>query len=159
MSLKQESSTSARTSLRQDSVVSAFSTSTPEARKRQVDQALEYALEQAIAQRPVKPLTLLAQRLRLWDDAVNGSWGLRKRCVQVFEEADADGSGVLDFSEMAKLAGSEAFAQTLVRSLDADKNGKVNLAEWLIYMKQNYDVSKEAAAALLDGFEEWLAKR
>ena len=42
---------------------------------------------------------------------------------------------------------------------DADKNGKVNLAEWLIYMKQNYDVSKEAAAALLNGFEEWLAKR
>ena len=136
-----------------------MATSTPQARKRQVDQALEFALEKAIAERPVKPLSLVAAKLRLWDDAVNGSWALRQRSTEVFHKADFDNSGHLDLAELGRLLGSEEFAQAMLKSLDVDSNQTVNLAEWLIYMKENYEVSKEATATLLDNFEEWLNKR
>jgi len=65
----------------------AWRPQTPEGLRQQVDSALEYALERAIAERPAKPLLLVAAKLRMWDEAVNGSWPLRKRSEAVFRRA------------------------------------------------------------------------
>jgi hypothetical protein len=58
-------------------VATAWLGSSPEAKRQQLDSAIEYALEQAILERPEKPLQCMAQKLRDWDDAVNGSWPLK----------------------------------------------------------------------------------
>ena len=65
------------------SVATAWLRSSPEAKKQQVDAALEYALESTLQVRPAKPLMLVAQKLREWDDAVNGKWPLRSESEAV----------------------------------------------------------------------------
>ena len=124
---------------------------TPEGLRQQVDSALEYALERAIAERPTKPMLLVAAKLRLWDEAVNGSWPLRKRSEAVFRRADGDGSGELDLAELREL--HHAAADAFLRAHDGDNNGTINMAEWLIHMYECCTSSQEAASALLDLFE------
>ena len=88
--------------------------SSPEGKRQQVDAALEYALEATLAERPVKPLKLVAAKLREWDAAVNGDWPLRREAEAVFARADADASGHLDLAEMTAMRQDPKFAE-LVR--------------------------------------------
>merc|ERR1711924_540249 len=76
---------------------------------------------------------------------------LRKRSEDVFAKADRDGSGALDLGEVRKmdLPGAEAFFS----AHDGNSDGKVSLAEWLIYMKGCSATSEEAATAMLDRFD------
>ena len=124
---------------------------TPEGLRQQVDSALEYALERAIAERPAKPLLLVAAKLRMWDEAVNGSWPLRKRSEAVFRRADGDGSGQLDLAELREL--QHAAADAFLRAHDGDNNCTISMAEWLIHMHECCTSSQVAASALLDLFE------
>lgn len=86
----------------------------PEGKRQQVDAALEYALEATLGERPVKPLQLVAAKLREWDAAVNGDWPLRREAEAVFGRADADGSGHLDLTELTAMREDPKFAE-LVR--------------------------------------------
>jgi hypothetical protein len=129
----------------------AWRPQTPEGLRQQVDSALEYALERAIAERPAKPLLLVAAKLRMWDEAVNGSWPLRKRSEAVFRRADGDGSGQLDLAELREL--QHAAADAFLRAHDGDNNCTINMAEWLIHMHECCTSSQVAASALLDLFE------
>ena len=126
------------------------------AKRVQLDSAIEYALERALAERPPKPLPHVAQKLRLFDDAVNGLWPLRDRSEAVFRQADSDGSGHLDLSELRAM--HKQGADGLLQLADASGNGdgRVSLAEWLVYMRQASADSYEGAKALLDLYEKHL---
>ena len=126
--------------------------SSPEARRQQLDSAIEYSLEQAILERPEKPFQCMAQKLRNWDDAVNGSWPLKKLSVQVFTSADRDGSGTIDVAELAAQSSSRELADAMLRGIDVDVSRSINLAEWLVYMKHSAAVSQDGASALLASF-------
>ena len=110
-------------------VATAWLRSSPEAKKQQVDAALEYALEATLQVRPAKPLLLVAQKLREFDDAVNGKWPLRTECEAVFARADADGSGMLDLAEMTAMRASAEYGE-LVRTR-AHAAGSLSCASYL----------------------------
>ena len=128
--------------------------SSAEGRRKQVDLAMEYALECAITKRPLKPLPFVAEKLRLWDDAVNGRWPLRDRAEQVFTKALKSGSAVL--SELAALQGSESFLNVGVAPLDTTSKSAVNATDWLVYIRQLASASEDAAGAVLDVVENWI---
>lgn len=100
----------------------------PEGKRQQVDAALEYALEATLGERPVKPLQLVAAKLREWDAAVNGDWPLRREAEAVFGRADADGSGHLDLTELTAMREDPKFAE-LVRCTRRHPSGKPPLSE------------------------------
>lgn len=132
----------------------AWVTSSPEGRKKQVDDAMEYALERAIAERPQKPMPFVAEKLRVWDNAVNGTWPLRKQAEALFRKGDEDGSGQLDLVEVRAMQGGGA--EGMLKTQDGNNDGKVNLAEWLIYIHSLCAQSEEAATSLLDMFDKKL---
>ena len=125
-------------------------------RRAHVDAALEYALERAIADRPTKPLVHVADKLRKWDEAVLGDWRLKKRAQNIFERADADGSGFLDLAELTAMKNSPEFGEAMLSIIDADSGGQIELNEWLIYVKANETADFEVASKMLDMFENWL---
>ena len=130
--------------------------SSAEGRRKQVDLAMEYALECAITKRPLKPLPFVAEKLRLWDDAVNGRWPLRDRAEQVFTKALKSGSAVLSVDELAALQGSESFLNVGVAPLDTTSKSAVNATDWLVYIRQLASASEDAAGAVLDVVENWI---
>ena len=139
------------------SVATAWLRSSPEAKKQQVDAALEYALESTLQVRPAKPLMLVAQKLREWDDAVNGKWPLRSESEAVFARADADGSGQLDLAEMTAMRASAEYGELMLTNLDMSLDGKVSMAEWLIAMKANVDKNEEATKKMLELYDAYLS--
>ena len=92
------------------STVMQWMRSSPEGKRQQVDAALEWALEATLAERPIKPLKLVASKLREWDAAVNGDWPLRREAESVFARADVDGSGHLDLTELSAMRQDQRFA-------------------------------------------------
>ena len=94
-------------------VTTAWLRTSPEAQKQQVDAALEFALEATLQERPKKPLVLVSKKLREFDAAVNGDWELRPECEAVFNRADADGSGMLNLTEIHAMRQSEEFANVV----------------------------------------------
>lgn len=49
---------------------------------------------------------LVAEKLRDWDDAVNGTWPLKVEAEAVFHRADVDNSGSLELGELSQLKSS-----------------------------------------------------
>ena len=96
-------------------VVSSWLRSSPEGKKQQVDSALEFALEAALAVRPTKPLLLVAEKLREWDAAVNGEWELRSAAETAFSRGDASGSGTLDPAALTAMRQSNAYSELVSR--------------------------------------------
>ena len=96
------------------STVMQWMRSSPEGKRQQVDAALEWALEATLAERPIKPLKLMASKLREWDAAVNGDWPLRREAESVFARADVDGSGHLDLTELSAMRQDQRFADLVM---------------------------------------------
>ena len=132
----------------------------PEAKRAQVDSALEFALEGVLKDRPNKPLTLLAKKLRQWDDAINGQWPLRAESEKVFTKADKDGSGQLNLAELTALREDPTFSAMVLQDSDTDLSGSISLQEWLLMMKGNLDRMGEGPTKkLLEAFEFHLKRR
>ena len=111
---------SSATAAKGDASGSALFASSSGAKRAQVDAALEYALEQAIGERPKRPLALVAEKLRQWDDAINGTWALKRRAEQVFSQATADGSDTLDVAELVAMRQSPEYKEQMLTLIDTE---------------------------------------
>ena len=65
---------------------------------------------------------------------------LKAEATSVFNLADKDGNGTIDMAELANLRNTTSdLAGSMMASVDTDKSGSVDLAEWLAY------ITKEAS--------------
>lgn len=69
---------------------------------------------------------------------------------QVFQLADADGSGALEFREIRDIASSAQEADAILQHLDQNSDGLISEEEWLEFFSTLFTRNPGAAAMLLD---------
>jgi Ca2+-binding EF-hand superfamily protein len=83
-------------------------------------------------------------------------WPLKADATRTFNQADSNGNGTLDVSELSKMLSSNKFARVRLRRLDRNLDGAVSLREWLTYVKGVYSEHPEAAIQMLQLYERQL---
>jgi len=89
------------------------------------------------------------KRSRDAHSAITTKWPLREEAERVFGLLDADGSRLLDVNELKALKKTSAELQRI----HTDKSGQLDLAEFLLYVKNWFDKDPECAKQLLALFE------
>jgi hypothetical protein len=86
--------------------------------------------------------------------AVDDDWPLKAEAIRVFKLADLDGNGHLDVDEIGNTLKKPQFAETAMKNLDLNADGKVSQREWLIAMHQTYEKSEAACRTSLKATEK-----
>jgi len=81
--------------------------------------------------------------------ADTGEWDLRDEAEWVFGLADKDKNGTLDPEEVKGLVAKNMVLKQVLDVMDTDKNGVVDMNEWLAYVKSQVDKNPKATAKLL----------
>jgi len=93
--------------------------------------------------------------LKLYEKNIEqNNWSLKAEAERIFKLADKDGSGFIDMRELANVRNSEEFAKTMMDAQDLNGDGKLNLQEWLAYIKGIYDKKESSCSALLKLYEK-----
>ncbi|KAA0163531.1 hypothetical protein FNF28_04188 [Cafeteria roenbergensis] len=131
---------------------------------------------------PSDALPLAARVFRLFDADGGGSVDLRElyagmlratrgsleeRAEFFFQLFDEDGSGTLDMDEIKslllyaqsrKLAVTQDDARHVIRALDADGNGSVDLAEWVAAIRRSPSVLRSRMSLVREAMRDWPAE-
>jgi hypothetical protein len=103
--------------------------------------------------RPADPVTWLANYLlahKPSPPAYSITDAFKEACVEVFNLADMDGSGDLEFDEIREtIASHGAEAQAIMMTLDADRSGTISLDEWLSFFMMVFEQHRPMAEGLL----------
>ena len=82
-----------------------------------------------------------------------------RSCLLPVCQADVDGNGNLDMSELQDIMKNPQFVSSAMEHLDLNLDGCVSLREWLISMKTTFDKSEAACKTALKMHEKGERKR
>jgi len=77
----------------------------------------------------------------------------------VFGYADKDNSLALDFDEVRNMSSSDDMAEYVIERFDGDGDGKISLAEWLVWIVPQWEKNAEGAKRVLSVAGARLMKR